>query len=71
MMFLSGATLPLEIMPSGVRAFSRFLPLTHVVTLMRGLWAGESWRSHLTEVAVLVGVLVIGAVVAAKTFRWE
>ncbi len=71
MMFLSGATLPLEIFPASVRDVSRFLPLTHVVTLMRGLWAGEAWSSHVTEVVVLFGMLVIGAVVAAKTFRWE
>jgi len=46
-------------------------PLTHVVTLLRGVWAGEVLGEHLTEVIVLLGVLVVGAVVSAKTFRWE
>jgi ABC-2 type transport system permease protein len=71
MMFLSGTTLPLEMMPEGVRNASRFLPLTHVVTLLRGLWFGESFGEHLVEVAVLAGVLVVGTAIAAGTFRWE
>lgn len=71
MMFLSGAGLPLEILPEGLRSASRFLPLTHVVTLVRGLWAGDPWGQHLTEVGVLLGILVVGAAVSARTFRWE
>jgi ABC-2 type transport system permease protein len=71
MMFLSGSTIPLEVMPQSVRNVSRFIPLTHVVTLMRGLWAGESWAKHLTEAAVLGGVLIIGIVLSARFFRWE
>ena len=71
MMFLSGSSIPLELMPEGVQKVSRFLPLTHVVTLLKGLWFGEGWGEHLTEVAVLVGVLVVGGIVAARTFRWE
>lgn len=71
MLFLSGAGLPLEMLPDGVRKFSNFLPLTHVVTLLRGLWIGDSWSQHTTEVIVLLSLLVIGVVVSAKTFRWE
>jgi ABC-2 type transport system permease protein len=71
MMFVSGATIPLEVLPEGVRRAARFIPLTHVVTLLRGVWAGEVWGEHLTEVIVLLGVLVVGAIVSAKTFRWE
>ena len=71
MMFISGATIPLEILPEGVRSVARFIPLTHVVTLLRGIWAGETWSAHLTEVAVLLGVLIVGVIVSAKTFRWE
>jgi ABC-2 type transport system permease protein len=71
MMFLSGATIPLEVLPASVRGITRFIPLTYVVTLMRGLWAGETWSKHLTEVLVLVGLLVVGTVISAKTFRWE
>jgi len=71
MMFLSGATIPLETMPESVRNVSRFIPLTHVVTLLQGLWFGEGWGEHLTEIIVLVGTLGIGTAVAARLFRWE
>jgi len=71
MMFLGGATIPLEVLPPAVRAVSNFVPLTHVVTLMRGLWAGESWGAHLTELAVLGGILVVGMALSARFFRWE
>jgi len=71
MMFLSGASIPLEVLPAKVRAVSQYIPLTHVVTLMRGLWFGDSWGQHLAEVAVLMGCLLVGGAVAARTFRWE
>jgi len=70
-LFLSGAALPKEMFPDGVLLVSRVLPLTYVVDLLQGLWFGETWGDYLTEVAVLVGVLVIGVIVSAKTFRWE
>jgi len=71
MMFLSGAALPLEILPGTIRKVANFLPLTHVVTLIRGLWAGDAWGQHMTDTAVLLATLVIGALISAKAFRWE
>jgi ABC-2 type transport system permease protein len=71
MMFLSGSAIPLEVLPQSIRKISSFIPLTHVVTLMRGLWAGEGWGRHLTEVAVLGGVLVAAMALSARFFRWE
>jgi ABC-2 type transport system permease protein len=71
MIFLSGSTIPLESLPAGVRSFARFLPLTHVVTLLRGLWIGEAWSRHGSEVAVLLALLAVSVIVAAKIFRWE
>jgi len=71
MMFLSGASLPLELLPEGIRKVSNFLPLTYVVKLLRGLWFGDAWGDHLLEVAVLGGVLVICTIEAARFFRWE
>jgi ABC-2 type transport system permease protein len=71
MLFLSGAGFPRELLPEGIRKISMFLPLTYVVNLLRGLWIGEAWSAHLTEVAVLVGLLVVGVLISARTFRWE
>jgi ABC-2 type transport system permease protein len=71
MMMLSGITLPLEMMPETVRNVARFIPLTHVTTLLRGLWFGEPIHQHVMEIVVLAGILVGGIIVAARTFRWE
>jgi len=71
MMFLSGSAIPLEVLPPGVRAVANYVPLTHVVTLMRGLWAGNGWGKHALELAVLGGVLAAGMLLSARFFRWE
>lgn len=71
MLFLSGASIPWEGLPESIRRFARVLPMTHVVSLLRGLWVGDAWDAHLTEVVVLGGVLVVGVVVSGKTFRWD
>ncbi|MCJ7622969.1 MAG: ABC transporter permease [Anaerolineaceae bacterium] len=71
MLFLSGAGIPLELLPDGVRKVSNFLPLTHVVTLLRGLWIGDPWSQHITEVIVLASLLAVGVIISARTFRWE
>jgi ABC-2 type transport system permease protein len=69
--FLSGATVPKELFPPAMRTLSKALPMTHVVNLLQGLWNGDPWSKHMVEVAVLAGLLVVGAVVSTKTFRWE
>jgi len=71
MIFLSGATIPWEGLPESIRQFAQVLPLTHVVSLLRGLWMGDPWEKHLTEVGILAVLLIVGVLVSSKTFRWE
>ncbi len=71
MMFLSGATIPLELLPPTVQRIADFLPLTYVVRLMRGLWVGEPWSDLGLEVAVLTAILVVCGLISARFFRWE
>lgn len=71
MLFLSGAAIPKEIFPESIKRISEVLPLTHVISLLRGLWLGEAWSKHMTEVGVLAGMLVVGILISARTFRWE
>ena len=71
MMFLSGAFFSLKLLPAAIQKVSAFMPLTYVVTLLNGLWVGEPWGSHLLDVGVLAGMLLLGILVTAKTFRWE
>ncbi len=71
MMFLSGAAIPLEVLSDKIGNFSKYLPLTHIVKLMRGLWYGASWSDHIVNILVLVGLMIVGSLVSVKTFRWE
>ncbi len=71
MMFLSGVTIPLEVMPETVRRISDFLPLTYVARLLRGLWFGDAWGEHILEIVIIGCVLVVCTTLAARFFRWE
>ena len=71
MLFLSGAGFPRELLPDAIIKISTFLPLTYVVNLLRGLWIGNSWGQHLTDVFVLAGILIAGVLISLKIFRWE
>jgi ABC-2 type transport system permease protein len=71
MLLLSGAFFTVELLPVAVQRVSTFIPLTYVVNLLRGLWAGETWGSHMLDVGVLAGMLLLGISVSLKTFRWE
>jgi ABC-2 type transport system permease protein len=71
MLFLSGSTIPAQILPPGVRSFGRALPLTPVVNLMQGMWKGDAWSVHGSELIYLAVMFVVGLLVSAKTFRWE
>ncbi len=71
MMFLSGSSIPLEVLPEAVQRISNFLPLTFVVRLLRGLWFGEPWGEYKIETAILGSVLVVCTALAAHFFRWE
>jgi ABC-2 type transport system permease protein len=71
MLILSGAAWPRELMPATIQKISAFVPLTYVVNLLRGLWVGEPWGNHLLDVTVLGGMLLLGIIISAKSFRWE
>jgi len=71
MLFLSGATIPLQFMPEAIKTISKFLPLTYGIDLLRGLWLGESITNFGFEIAVLIGVFIILSALAIKTFKWE
>ena len=48
-----------------------WVAIVSVVTLLQGLWFGEAWSKQLTAVGVLAGMLIVGVVLSARTFRWE
>jgi ABC-2 type transport system permease protein len=71
MLGLSGLFVPLESLPPILRTVARALPLTYMVSLLRGIWRGEGWMTHDGDVAAVALVLLVCTAVSAKVFRWE
>jgi ABC-2 type transport system permease protein len=71
MMFLSGAGMPLQLLPENLRQISNYLPLTYLVRLIQGLWFGDPWRDLWVSTLVMVGLLLVGSAVSTRIFRWE
>lgn len=71
MMFLSGAGMPLQLLPESLRQVSNYLPLTYLVRLIQGLWFGDPWRELWLPTLVMVGLLLVGSAISAWIFRWE
>ena len=71
MVFLSGAGMPLQLLPEALRKVSDFLPLSYTVRLIQGLWFGDQWSELWVSALVMMGMLVVGTIAAAKMFRWE
>jgi ABC-2 type transport system permease protein len=71
MLGLSGLFMPIESLPPMIQAVARVLPLTFAVSLLRGIWRGEGWSSHLGDVAVLCLMFLVFTMLSAKVFRWE
>jgi ABC-2 type transport system permease protein len=71
MLLLSGTFFPLGLLPGAIQKVADYLPMTYVVNLLRGLWMGEAWRGYGLNVVILAGLLVLGVIVSAVTFKWE
>jgi ABC-2 type transport system permease protein len=71
MLGVSGLFAPVESLPPMLQVVARALPLTYVVSLLRGIWRGEGWFAHLGDVAVLTLMFLAFTAVSAKVFRWE
>ncbi|MDR1998536.1 MAG: ABC transporter ATP-binding protein/permease [Frankiaceae bacterium] len=70
MIFLSGATIPLSLFPAAMKKIADVLPPTYAVKLLQHAWLTTGTDVTL-DIAVLLGVAVIGSVVAGRFFRWE
>nr|WP_245681566.1 ABC transporter permease [Actinomadura kijaniata] len=72
MAFLGGSFFPLDGAPGWMRTLSHVFPLGYLNEGMlnvmgRGLGAG----SAVPQLVTLLGIAAVGAVVAARMFRWD
>jgi len=72
MLMLSGATIPLTLMPDWLQVVAQYLPSTHLTLGMQGiLLRGESITQNITAVVALVATAAVSLFVCFKLFRWE
>ncbi len=71
MLGVSGLFIPISALPPPAHAVARIVPLTYVVSLLRGIWRGEGWAAHLGDVVALALIFVVCTVISARVFRWE
>ncbi|MEV6590981.1 ABC transporter permease [Streptomyces acidicola] len=71
-MLASGTIAPLEVMPDRLASVCELLPLTPVITLLRGGWTGSlSGYDTLGAVATAVAWTVLAVFAVQRWFRWE
>jgi ABC-2 type transport system permease protein len=68
---LCGLFVPIDVLPPALQAVSRFVPLTYIVSLLRGIWQGDGWGNHLGDVAVLALMFAVFTAASTRVFRWE
>jgi len=72
MLFLSGSTFPISIMPTWLQILSQFLPASHLFAGIQGiLIRGESFSEQSKSLAALALTAMVATFIALKLFRWE
>jgi ABC-2 type transport system permease protein len=71
MLAYSGLFVPLSDMPPSLRTVAQLTPLSYSVSLLRGIWNGDTWGMHTTDVIALTFVFLLCTIVSAKIFKWQ
>ncbi|MBI4874501.1 MAG: ABC transporter permease [Acidobacteria bacterium] len=72
MLFLSGATFPLTMLPVWLQVVAQFLPATYLYTGLQGIMIrNESLAASWQAVAGLAITLLLATLISVKLFRWE
>jgi ABC-2 type transport system permease protein len=69
--FLSGATIPFEILPRGLQAAVQALPATQGILLLKGAVTGSPRGEVLIPIIVLTAIAALSYSIAIRFFRWE
>jgi ABC-2 type transport system permease protein len=71
-LFLSGATIPLPILPGFIQQFAVYLPATYLVSGMQRAMVDMTGPSGLgAELLSMLGCAAVAFIIAAQLFRWD
>ena len=72
LVFLSGVTIPLAVLPHWIQRLATYLPTTYLVSTLQAVMSNsESIWAHMPEMVVLILSGVFGVAIAWKLFRWD
>lgn len=71
MIAVSGLFVPIASLPPAAQALARVVPLNYAVSLLEGIWKGDSWQAHGCDVAALAVAFIVCTALSARVFRWE
>ncbi|MEF3245232.1 MAG: ABC transporter permease [Caldisericaceae bacterium] len=71
MIFLTGATVPIEVLPKLMVTISKFIPLTYAVNLLKGVWLGGKFLNYTKDITILISITIASLLISAFTFKWE
>lgn len=71
MLFLSGATIPIETMSETIKSISNYIPLTHAVVIMKATWHGASLLNYKKELIILSAISVVCIFLSSVCFKWD
>jgi imidazolonepropionase-like amidohydrolase/ABC-type multidrug transport system permease subunit len=72
MLFLSGATFPVSMMPEWVQSVAQFLPATYLFQGVQSIMiGGENVWKNMVAVLALIAAMLVALFVGVKLFRWE
>src|ERR1700686_4066812 len=69
MIAVSGLFVPVEALPPAARGVGKVVPLTYAVSLLEGIWRGDTWWAHTRDVAALAAAFIVCIALSAKVFR--
>jgi ABC-2 type transport system permease protein len=71
MIAISGLFVPLAALPPVLNTIARALPLTYAVSLLKGIWNGDTWSTHMSDVAAMTIFFILCTALSSRVFRWE
>jgi imidazolonepropionase-like amidohydrolase/ABC-type multidrug transport system permease subunit len=72
MLFLSGATFPITLLPEWAQLISQFMPASYLVTGFQGIFfRNEPFTENWPSLLALLATLLLGTFLSMQLFRWE